>query len=145
YLSVNISNIIHSIAVNATKITYIIYNRFNSKHLRPNIDELNDIKTKFNKLGFAGVTSNPYSYLSVVELSSYTIDPDTDPLSDPAFRERLQPILPKTQYTCFYPTIVPGADQQACHVHRRWPDVRQVSGFADRYQRSEVDHDDLRW
>lgn len=72
-------------------------------HLRPNIDELNDIKTKFNKLGFAGITSNPYSYLSVVELSSYTIDPDTDPLSDPAFRERLQPILPKTQYTCFYP------------------------------------------
>jgi chlorite dismutase len=38
-----------------------------------------------------------------VELSSYTIPPDVDPLSDPAFRERLNPILPKTQYVCFYP------------------------------------------
>lgn len=72
-------------------------------HLRPTLDELNDIKTRFNKLGFVDVTSTPYSYLSVVELSSYTIDPNTDPLRDPAFRDRLQPILQKTQYTCFYP------------------------------------------
>jgi hydrogen peroxide-dependent heme synthase len=72
-------------------------------HLRPTIDELNEIKMRFDKLGFADVTTTPYSYLSVVELSSYTIDPNTDPLSDPSFRERLQPILPKTQYVCFYP------------------------------------------
>ncbi|SFI71744.1 hydrogen peroxide-dependent heme synthase [Thermoflavimicrobium dichotomicum] len=72
-------------------------------HLRPTMDELNEVKLQFDKTGFADVTSTPYSYISVVELSSYTIPPDVDPLSDPAFRERLQPILPKTQYVCFYP------------------------------------------
>jgi chlorite dismutase len=72
-------------------------------HLRPTIDELNKVKVQFDKLGFADVTSTPYSFISVVELSSYTIKPDIDPLSDPSFQERLKPILPKTQYVCFYP------------------------------------------
>ncbi|BCU82736.1 putative heme-dependent peroxidase YwfI [Polycladomyces abyssicola] len=72
-------------------------------HLRPTIDELNEVKLQFDKLDFADVTSTPYSFTSVVELSSYTIPPGTDPFSDPAFRERLEPILPKTQYVCFYP------------------------------------------
>jgi chlorite dismutase len=72
-------------------------------HLRPSIDELNEVKLKFEKLDIADVTSTPYSFTSVVELSSYTIPPGTDPFSDPAFRERLEPILPKTQYICFYP------------------------------------------
>ncbi|MFC7443033.1 hydrogen peroxide-dependent heme synthase [Laceyella putida] len=72
-------------------------------HLRPTIDELNEVKFQFDKTGFADVTSTPYSYISVVELSAYTIPPGVDPYSDPAFRERLEPILPKTQYACFYP------------------------------------------
>ncbi|MDN4593793.1 hydrogen peroxide-dependent heme synthase [Polycladomyces subterraneus] len=72
-------------------------------HLRPTIDELNEVKLQFDKLDIADVTSTPYSFTSVVELSSYTIPPGTDPFSDPAFRERLEPILPKTQYVCFYP------------------------------------------
>lgn len=72
-------------------------------HLRPTIDELNEVKLQFEKTDFAGVTSTPYSFISVVELSSYTIAPDSDPYRDPSFRERLEPILPKTQYICFYP------------------------------------------
>ncbi|WP_124726752.1 hydrogen peroxide-dependent heme synthase [Staphylospora marina] len=72
-------------------------------HLRPTMDELNEVKFRFDKTGFAEVTTTPYSYTSVVELSAYTIPPGTDPMSDPQFRARLEPILPKTQYTCFYP------------------------------------------
>lgn len=72
-------------------------------HLRPTIDELNEVKVQFDKMGFADVTTTPYSFISVVELSSYTILPDVDPYGDPSFQERLKPILPKTQYVCFYP------------------------------------------
>ncbi|WP_124726774.1 hydrogen peroxide-dependent heme synthase [Staphylospora marina] len=72
-------------------------------HLRPTLEELNEVKHQFDKTGFAGVTTTPYSYVSVVELSAYTIPPNTDPMSDPAFRARLEPILPKTGYVCFYP------------------------------------------
>lgn len=72
-------------------------------HFRPTIDELNEVKLQFDKTDFAQVTTTPYSFVSVVELSAYTVPPNTDPLSDPAFRERLEPIMPKTQYVCFYP------------------------------------------
>lgn len=72
-------------------------------HFRPTLDELNEVKWRFDKTAFADVTSAPTSFISVVELSSYTVPPDTDPMSDPAFRERLQPSIPKTSYVCFYP------------------------------------------
>jgi len=72
-------------------------------HLRPTIDELNEVKWKFSKTEFADVTTDPTSYTSVVELSSYTVPPGTDPYSDPSIQERLKPILPKTSHVCFYP------------------------------------------
>ncbi|MGA8943245.1 MAG: hydrogen peroxide-dependent heme synthase [Thermoactinomyces sp.] len=72
-------------------------------HLRPSIEELNEVKFAWDKTGFADFTTASYSFLSVVELSAYTVPPGIDPLKDPAFRARLQPILPKTQYICFYP------------------------------------------
>ena len=72
-------------------------------HLRPTMDELNEAKVTFEKTAFACFTSTPYSYISVVELSAYTVPPNVNPMDDPMFRERLQPILPKTEYVCFYP------------------------------------------
>ena len=61
------------------------------------------MKWRFDKTAFADVTSAPTSFISVVELSAYTVPPGTDPMSDPAFRERLQPSMPKAKYVCFYP------------------------------------------
>lgn len=70
-------------------------------HFRPTLDELEDLETEFNKLKFADFTYRPYSYFSVVELSTYTTGPDAD--QDPAIQARLKPILPKNKHICFYP------------------------------------------
>ncbi len=71
-------------------------------HFRPTLEELEEVETEFNKLRFADFTYRPTSYFSVVELSTYTTDPETAAL-DPAIQARLNPILPKNKYVCFYP------------------------------------------
>ena len=71
--------------------------------LRPTLQELNEIKTAFNKTRFAAFTEAPYSYISVVELSNYVNNPGEDPKANPHVRERLYPILPKWEHICFYP------------------------------------------
>lgn len=72
-------------------------------HMRPTIQELNEVKEQFNKCRFADFLSAPYSYLSVVELSGYLAKADSDPLANPYVQARLKPVLPKTEYVCFYP------------------------------------------
>ncbi|TGA97008.1 heme-dependent peroxidase [Sporolactobacillus shoreae] len=71
--------------------------------LRPTMDELNELKTRFNKTKFAEVTKPAYSYVSVIELSNYLGKDAGDPYANPRFRARLYPTLPKTDYFCFYP------------------------------------------
>lgn len=71
--------------------------------LRPTMDELNEIETAFNKSRLAEYTVPTYSYVSVVELGSYMAKEGEDPYQDPAIVARLQPILPKSNYVCFYP------------------------------------------
>jgi hydrogen peroxide-dependent heme synthase len=72
-------------------------------HFRPTLEELTDVKNQFNKTRFAGVTTTPYSYISVVELGAYTIPPHVDPETDPSVQRRLKPMMPKSGYVCFYP------------------------------------------
>lgn len=72
-------------------------------HLRPTLEELNDLETVFNKTRFAEFTIPAYSYVSVVELSNYVHTPGSDPEQDPQIQARLKPILPKTKHICFYP------------------------------------------
>lgn len=73
-------------------------------HLRETLEELNELETAFNKTLFADVTLPAYSYVSVVELSSYLAgDSDSDPMQNPHVVARLKPSLPKTKYICFYP------------------------------------------
>ncbi|MFC0525185.1 hydrogen peroxide-dependent heme synthase [Pontibacillus salicampi] len=70
--------------------------------LRPTLDELNDIENEFNKTKLSEFTEKSYSYVSIVELSTYMAkgkDIDTDP----EIQARLKPILPKWDYICFYP------------------------------------------
>ncbi|GGJ10167.1 putative heme-dependent peroxidase [Alicyclobacillus cellulosilyticus] len=72
-------------------------------HLRPTIQELNDLKFQLAKTPFADYTFPVYSYISVVELSAYLAKPGVDPMADPYVVSRLQPALPDMQYVCFYP------------------------------------------
>ena len=70
--------------------------------LSPTMEELNEIETEFNKSKLAEFTVPAYSYVSVVELSNY-LSPGEDPYQNPAIVARLNPILPKAKYVCFYP------------------------------------------
>ena len=72
-------------------------------HLRPTLKELNDIKVEFQKTRLADFTTPAYSYVSVVELSSYVAAPGTDPEADTRIVARLKPSLPQTDHVCFYP------------------------------------------
>lgn len=72
-------------------------------HLRETLEELNEVETEFNKTIFAQVTVPTYSYVSIVELSSYLAKPGVDPMEDPEILARLKPVLPKAKHLCFYP------------------------------------------
>lgn len=72
-------------------------------HMRPTIEELNEVKERFQKTRFADFTHTGYSYVSVVELSAYLAKPGVDIDTDPYLQSRLKPVLPKNQYVCFYP------------------------------------------
>lgn len=72
--------------------------------LRETMEELQEIEAGFNKLAIADFTLPAYSYISVVELSSYLAgDSEEDPYQNPHIRARLYPELPRSKYVCFYP------------------------------------------
>lgn len=72
--------------------------------LRPTVDELNTLELEFNKLKIADFLIPSYSYVSIIELSSYLAkDSDEDPYENPYVRGRLYPEIPKSKYICFYP------------------------------------------
>lgn len=72
-------------------------------HMRPTIEELNAVKHRFQKTRFSDFTTSVYSYVSVVELSSYLAKPGVDVDTDPYLQGRLKPVLPKDRHVCFYP------------------------------------------
>lgn len=72
-------------------------------HLRPTLEELNEIETEFNKTNLADVMTPSYSYISVTELSNYVASNDVDPETDPYIQKRLKPIIPDFKHICFYP------------------------------------------
>ena len=72
--------------------------------LRETMEELQEVENAFNKLMIADFTIPTYSYVSVVELSSYLGgDSNEDPYQNPHVRARLYPELPRSKYVCFYP------------------------------------------
>jgi chlorite dismutase len=71
--------------------------------LRETLEELNDLETAFNKTNLASFLIPVYSYVSIVELSSYMARPGVDPMEDPEILARLKPVLPKSKHICFYP------------------------------------------
>ncbi|MGG0509141.1 hydrogen peroxide-dependent heme synthase [Priestia megaterium] len=70
--------------------------------LRSNMEELNDIEISFNKTKLAEHMIPANSYVSVVELSNYLAKGE-NPYENPEIQARLYPILPDTEYICFYP------------------------------------------
>jgi hydrogen peroxide-dependent heme synthase len=70
--------------------------------LRPTLEELTQIELAFNKTKFAEYTVQSTSYVSVVELSNY-LPKGEDPYMKAEIRSRLFPIIPHTNYICFYP------------------------------------------
>ncbi|RPF54060.1 hydrogen peroxide-dependent heme synthase [Aquisalibacillus elongatus] len=71
-------------------------------NLRPTMEELTDLETSFNKTKLAEFLIPAYSYVSVVELSTYMAK-GKDPETDPELQARLRPVLPKWDHICFYP------------------------------------------
>ncbi|MET3684137.1 chlorite dismutase [Alkalibacillus flavidus] len=71
-------------------------------NVRPTTEELTDIEFALNKTKMAEFLTQPYSYVSVVELSTYMAQ-GKDPETDPELQARLKPILPKWNHVCFYP------------------------------------------
>lgn len=70
--------------------------------LRPTMKDLNQLENHFNKTALAHYTQPVYSYVSIIEKSSYT-KRETDPYTDPAMLAKLYPTIPKTNNICFYP------------------------------------------
>lgn len=76
-------------------------------HLRPSMGELAALERAFDRTALARYLKKSYSYLSVVEMSTYGSKdgkaPEGDPLENPYLKKRLQPHLPRTEAVCFYP------------------------------------------
>ena len=70
-------------------------------HVRPTMEELTELEIAFNKTKFAEYLTPAYSYVSVVELSTYLGKANPD--EDPEIQARLKPVLPKWNHICFYP------------------------------------------
>ncbi len=70
--------------------------------LRPTMKELNQLETAWNKTALAHFTKPAYSYVSVIEKSTYT-KLETNPYEDPVMRAKLYPEIPKEAHICFYP------------------------------------------
>ncbi|TMN21219.1 hydrogen peroxide-dependent heme synthase [Lentibacillus cibarius] len=70
--------------------------------LRPNMKDINHLENQFNKTKLAHYTLPTYSYVSIIEKSTYS-KRETDPYKDPEMLKKLYPMIPKTDYICFYP------------------------------------------
>lgn len=70
--------------------------------LRPTMKDLNMLENKLNKTALAHYMKPAYSYVSIIEKSSYT-KPQTDPYEDPVMLSKLFPKIFDTEYICFYP------------------------------------------
>ncbi len=75
-------------------------------HLRPEIAHLHDLERAFDHTLLASLTTRPYSYLSVVELSRHgSPEGAVENIEDsPYVQARLRPEIPAHgSYLCFYP------------------------------------------
>lgn len=75
-------------------------------HLRPEVSHLHELEQAFDQTMLASYTTQPYSYLSVVEVSRHGSPEGTaENIEDsPYVQARLRPAIPPhSSYLCFYP------------------------------------------
>jgi hydrogen peroxide-dependent heme synthase len=75
-------------------------------HLRSTVDQLSDLECAFTRTRLADYLEQPYSYVSVTELSLYEIQSRgvvERPMEAPFVRARLKPPIPDKPYMTFYP------------------------------------------
>ncbi len=72
-------------------------------YFRPALEDLIACKAAFEKTRLADYLYTPYSYVSIVELSSYLARPEVSPEQDPRLLPRLHPGAPTEAAICFYP------------------------------------------
>jgi len=75
-------------------------------HLRPTVDELNELERRFAALRVADYWTGAYSYVSVTELGQYEAAArgvTGDPMQVPFVIARLKPQIPDKRYISFYP------------------------------------------
>lgn len=70
--------------------------------LRPTMKDLDHLENELNKTTFAHYLKPAYSYVSIIEKSTYS-EQMSDPYQDPVMRSKLYPVIPKEEYICFYP------------------------------------------
>src|SRR5699024_9710172 len=70
--------------------------------LRPEMKDLNTFEQALNKTKLAACFEPSYSFVSIIEKSSYTKQ-SGDPYQDPDMRKKLFPQIPNDDYICFYP------------------------------------------
>jgi peroxiredoxin len=90
----NGSHTVYSIAGQKADLMFMI--------LRPTMKDLIDVKTEFSKTKLADYTTPAFSYVSIIEKSSYS-PMKANPFEDPAMTAKLYPVIPKYEYICFYP------------------------------------------
>jgi peroxiredoxin len=71
-------------------------------HVRPSVEAISEIESDFDRLDFASFCERPYSYLSVVELSTHGSQGKSPELAE-SLRDRLEPNVPRARYLSFYP------------------------------------------
>lgn len=72
-------------------------------HFREDLQALASVETEFNRSDLAETLIQPYSYVSIVELSNYLGKPGSDPMENPEIAKRLKPVPPEAEHICFYP------------------------------------------
>lgn len=75
-------------------------------HLRPEVTHLHELERAFDQTMLGSLTTRPYSYLSVVEVSRHgSPEGSAENIEDsPYIQARLRPeIPPYSAYICFYP------------------------------------------
>ncbi|MGX7328923.1 hydrogen peroxide-dependent heme synthase [Enterococcus bulliens] len=70
--------------------------------LRPELGQLNEEENRFRRLGLYDYLTPVHSYVSVIELGTYSGMPKTEAAMKRT-NQHLYPELPKDEYICFYP------------------------------------------
>jgi chlorite dismutase len=127
-------------------------------HLRPEVSHLADLERAFDRTLLGSMTTRPYSYVSVIEISRHNAPEGAaeNVENSPYIRSRLRPEIPEhSRYVCFYPmskkrdltdnwyTLAPDARAQFMREHGRTG--RKYAGKVTQIVTGSMGLDDWEW